>query len=75
MNGFEQRHAFRTFVRANHPDVGGDPELFVAGLARRHAVTRRNDARFDAPIQLVPDGWWATAVRRLRRRRNRPRVH
>lgn len=33
MNAAE-RAAFRAFVRANHPDRGGDPEAFVAGLAR-----------------------------------------
>ena len=27
------RAAFRAFVRAHHPDVGGDPETFRAGLA------------------------------------------
>jgi hypothetical protein len=29
-----ERSAFRAFVREHHPDRGGDPELFVAGLAR-----------------------------------------
>jgi hypothetical protein len=28
----EQRAAFRRFVRENHPDRGGDPEAFAAGL-------------------------------------------
>ncbi|WIV56635.1 hypothetical protein [Amycolatopsis nalaikhensis] len=28
------RAAFRAFVRAHHPDVGGDPAEFAAGLAR-----------------------------------------
>lgn len=30
----QQRSEFRAFVRAHHPDRGGDPEVFVAGLAR-----------------------------------------
>ncbi|HLI37305.1 MAG TPA: hypothetical protein VKV80_08180 [Streptosporangiaceae bacterium] len=29
----EERQAFRAFVRASHPDVGGDPAAFAAGLA------------------------------------------
>ena len=29
-----ERAAFRAFVREHHPDRGGDPEVFVAGLAR-----------------------------------------
>ncbi|WP_086825604.1 hypothetical protein [Allokutzneria sp. NRRL B-24872] len=33
----ERRAAIRDFVRAHHPDVGGDPEEFVAGLARLRA--------------------------------------
>jgi hypothetical protein len=37
----DDRGAFRRFVLANHPDRGGDPETFLAGLARfrRGAVT------------------------------------
>ncbi|OXM75180.1 MULTISPECIES: hypothetical protein [Amycolatopsis] len=32
------RDAYRAFVRAHHPDVGGDPELFREGLRRFHAA-------------------------------------
>jgi len=34
------RAAFREFVRTSHPDRGGDPDVFMAGLAacRRGAV-------------------------------------
>lgn len=32
------RQEFREFVRAHHPDRGGDPDVFVAGLARLRAV-------------------------------------
>jgi hypothetical protein len=31
------RHDVRAFVRAHHPDLGGDPAEFVAGLARLRA--------------------------------------
>ena len=30
----EERAEFRAFVRDHHPDRGGDPEVFAAGLAR-----------------------------------------
>ncbi|WP_433324515.1 hypothetical protein [Spirillospora sp. CA-294931] len=30
------RRAFRAWVRVHHPDAGGDPEEFVAGLQRWH---------------------------------------
>jgi hypothetical protein len=29
-----QRQAFRAWVRVHHPDAGGDPGEFAAGLAR-----------------------------------------
>ena len=34
----EQRAAYRAFVRDHHPDRGGDPDVFVAGLARFRAI-------------------------------------
>ncbi len=46
---------FRAFVREHHPDRGGDPDVFVAGLARFGAGDRRvgstagpDDRRYDA---------------------------
>jgi hypothetical protein len=30
----QERSEFRAFVREHHPDRGGDPEAFVAGVAR-----------------------------------------
>ncbi|SFS66805.1 hypothetical protein [Saccharopolyspora flava] len=48
------RAEIRAFVRENHPDVGGDPEAFAAGLARLRARlpddARDDDPRFWAPI-------------------------
>ncbi|MEV6826767.1 hypothetical protein [Amycolatopsis sp. NPDC051102] len=41
------RAAFRAFVRTNHPDAGGDPAEFVAGLARFR------ESRYDAPVRFV----------------------
>lgn len=60
----QERSAFRAFVRENHPDRGGDPEVFVAGLARFGATSpsgseadgdAHGDAhpRFDAPVEVV----------------------
>lgn len=57
----EERSAFRAFVRAHHPDRGGDPDVFVAGLARfgTSAATpadpggRTEDDRYDRPVEVV----------------------
>ena len=46
-----ERAAFRAFVRDHHPDRGGDPEAFAAGLAR---FGRGAPAPVDAPDR-VPD--------------------
>jgi hypothetical protein len=48
----EERSAFRAFVRDHHPDRGGDPDVFVAGLARFRGGS--DDPRWDAPIEFVP---------------------
>lgn len=77
----EQRAAYRAFIRANHPDIGGDPSAFVEGIAAFGAHEREwhARARFDAPIEIVnqPTGlrriadllrcWW-------KRRTDPPRV-
>jgi hypothetical protein len=59
----EQRAAFRAFVRAHHPDIGGDPETFRAGLAafglrpgEQPGVVPADDPRLDAPITAVRGG-------------------
>ncbi|MFF5991875.1 hypothetical protein [Prauserella flavalba] len=56
-----RRAEFRAFVRRHHPDVGGDPDVFVAGVARfreseretggdsEHPGDRGRD-RSDAPV-------------------------
>jgi hypothetical protein len=33
-----ERAEFRAWVRAHHPDAGGDPGEFAAGLARRRGL-------------------------------------
>jgi hypothetical protein len=62
--GAEQwRAEFRAFVRAHHPDRGGDPEAFVAGMARFAASRPPSvpvpdpaddlDPRYDRPVEFT----------------------
>jgi hypothetical protein len=47
----DSRAAFRRWARENHPDVGGDPELFAAGVkAVREGRWERFSASLDAPV-------------------------
>jgi curved DNA-binding protein CbpA len=76
----EERAAYRAFVRENHPDRGGDPEEFVAGLARfREAEPPVDDTtadpRYDAPVEVVhplpfPVRVGVALIRTWHRRRN-----
>ncbi len=61
------RAAERAFVRAHHPDVGGDPEVFVAGLA----ALRAGGTTGAVPVTVVATRRAAPArlLRRLRRAR------
>ncbi len=72
------RAAFRAFVRAHHPDVGGDPAEFAAGLARFRAAPATGsevDSRYDAPVSFAARRRGIAALRaRFRRRRRPPRV-
>ncbi|TCP55282.1 hypothetical protein EV191_102494 [Tamaricihabitans halophyticus] len=84
----ERRAAFLAFIRAHHPDTGGDPEVFKAGLARfermaeesaRSTQQAEHTDPYDAPIEIVrrPRGLRLPLfyLRRWRERRNRaPRV-
>jgi hypothetical protein len=74
------RAAYRAFVREHHPDVGGDPDEFIAGLeklrrqqGRQDGPPRDDSPRFDAPVTFVvnPKGV-VGRVRRWRDRRKRP---
>lgn len=77
------RAEFRAFVRENHPDVGGDPQEFVTGLARfgqgRTRFTARDSGieqesdRYDAPVFFTSrEGGVVGRVKRWRQRRRRP---
>lgn len=68
------RAAFRAYVRANHPDVGGDPDEFARWLAARDSAanaarTEEDDSRYDAPISFVTSPKFTA---RWRRRKKRP---
>ncbi|MGO1048686.1 hypothetical protein [Crossiella sp. CA198] len=77
------RAAFREFVRRHHPDVGGDPVVFAAGVEEYRRRQREQgepvsevDERFDGPVEFVvtPRGirGIATRIGRWRARRRRP---
>ena len=54
------RAELRAFVRAHHPDIGGDPATFREGLAAYRAALgggglAADDPRLDGPIVAVSD--------------------
>jgi|GEM_PF-4277514 len=65
----EDKAAYRRFVLAHHPDRGGDPEAFVAGLrAWRPEPATGGVCFYRRPRGLgVVAAWW-------RARRQPPRV-
>jgi hypothetical protein len=80
----QERSAFRAFVREHHPDRGGDPEVFVAGLAgfgvaepvRSDSDDDHGDDRYDAPVEVVtplpfPVRVGVALIRTWHRRHNR----
>ncbi|WP_433280298.1 hypothetical protein ACQPZA_11290 [Pseudonocardia xinjiangensis] len=83
----QERSEFRAFVREHHPDRGGDPEVFVAGLARFGTARPGaddvdgpghdpSDARYDAPVEVVgplpfPVRVGVALIRTWHRRRHR----
>jgi hypothetical protein len=69
----EQRSAFRASVRDHHPDRGGDPEAFAAGVARLRSVDPDADepARPDGPLPF-PVRVGVALIRTWRRRHDRP---
>ncbi|MFJ7216789.1 hypothetical protein [Amycolatopsis sp. NPDC098790] len=67
------RAAFREFVRTHHPDVGGDPAVFAAGLARFRAGESEVDSRYDAPVRFTARRRGIAALL-ARFRRRPPRV-
>ena len=82
----QERDAYRAFVREHHPDRGGDPDVFIAGLARFRAEQQpdpvddaADDPRFDAPVEVVaplpfPVRVGVALIRTWHRRRDHRRV-
>lgn len=62
--------ARRAFIRANHPDVGGDPDAFIAGLAAFDGppAARPSDSRARVVRSRRPDRLVRQTLRELRRR-------
>ncbi|GAA3753212.1 hypothetical protein HDA32_004495 [Spinactinospora alkalitolerans] len=73
----EERRAFREWALENHPDRGGDPEVFAEGLARwRRCPRPPGGGAGEIGVHRAPRGpvgWIAEAVRRRSRRRARAR--
>ncbi|MEW2506808.1 hypothetical protein AB0878_40785 [Amycolatopsis sp. NPDC047767] len=77
-----EKAAYREFVRAHHPDAGGDAEAFREGLARFHQVDRSARQPESRPAESVSfvvrrrgltRVLAALAARRRRKRRTRVR--
>jgi len=74
------RSARRAFVRAHHPDVGGDPDVFREGLARLAALSggvRPGSHSARVIVVRTPRGLGrlvAPMLRRWRARNAPPRV-
>lgn len=77
-----EKAAYRRFVRTNHPDLGGDPEVFISGMQQFTTddpgppAAGNAQERYDAPVIFVAHrhGLRATAeafLRRVRRRHRR----
>lgn len=73
------RRARREFIRAHHPDHGGDPAAFVAGLAAYDQPPASPAAAPAARVVIVADTPWLVSLlrpvlRRMGWRRPPPRV-
>ena len=70
----QRRAARREFIRAHHPDHGGDPAEFAAGLARLDSEPTRPPADGPNLVEFEDQPWPRSFVSvllsRLRRRRD-----
>jgi len=75
----EIRHRRRDFIRANHPDRGGDTDLFVSGLRVLDAGPEQDPGSLPAVIIIKRHPWLIEKVIAAARRRRYgprpPRVH
>ena len=74
----EARRRRRNFIRAQHPDLGGDPEAFIAGM-RAFGAEHEPDTGPQPDVIIVRRRAWllqqaATLARRLRYGPRPPRV-
>jgi hypothetical protein len=74
----EARRRRRDFIRAHHPDGGGDPEAFIAGL-RAFSAETETDTEPLPEVSVIRRRAWllrqgATLARRLRYGPRPPRV-
>jgi hypothetical protein len=70
------QRARREFIRTHHPDRGGDPAAFAAGLA---AYDRRSPGKPAPRVVIVADTPWLVSLlrpilRRMGWRRPPPRI-
>ncbi|GAB2748439.1 hypothetical protein GCM10027174_23440 [Salinifilum aidingensis] len=71
------RRAVREFARRHHPDAGGDPAVFAAGIERlRRGAAAERPGASNGSVHFVrrPPGL-ITRLRRWWARRNRTRVN
>lgn len=69
----------REFILAHHPDRGGDPDVFIAGLRRFDAESEQLGLRPLPRVVVVPHRAWlkrliTALAKRARRGESVPRV-
>jgi hypothetical protein len=77
-DGAERRR--REFIRVNHPDRGGDPDVFIAGMRSFGSGEDSPGQQLLPRVVVVSHRSWLTrlviaAVQRLRQGKRAPRVH
>jgi hypothetical protein len=68
------RAEFAAWVRANHPDIGGDPAAFATGLERRRAADGVTTGSAPVSVFRSRGGLWPVARWLRRKRRGARRV-
>jgi hypothetical protein len=75
----EIRHRRRAFIQANHPDRGGDTDLFISGLRVLDGAPEQDPGSLPAVIIIKRHPWligkMIAAARRLRYGPRPSRVH
>lgn len=76
----QRRRQRRDYIRTHHPDVGGDPTEFIAGLARFDEPSSARRIRPAPRVFVVKNRPWPVTViiqitTRIGRSRRPPRVH